>query len=221
MKKILTLLIALIFCVSIISATLAETAQSIQNKITSLEKEIVKLEAKLSKTKNRVQRTRLQKTIAGHRKVIEEMKADLPEEPTPAAVAPTPVKAPAAAKLPAILAVKGGLAGGAGLAAVEYLLPVGPVYLGGEAGYALGNNFGVIDLAGRCLYNIGSNFVGVEIGYAGYSKDVTNVPGLSGTIKAGIGVGVIGGTNIGPVQLGLGYNTALGLRADAGYRMYL
>ena len=221
MKKIIALIIVLAFSVSIISATLAETTQSIQNQITSLEKEITKLEAKLTTTKNKVQRSRLERTIAGHHKVIEEMKADLPQEKTPVVAAPAPVATPAGTALPRILAIKGGLAGGAGLAAVEYLLPVGPVYLGGEAGYAIGNNFGVIDAAGRCLYNLGNNFVGLEIGYAGYSKDVTNVPGLSGTIKAGIGVGIIGGMTIGPVQLGLGYNTALGLRADAGYRMYL
>jgi hypothetical protein len=221
MKKIITLLVVLIFSISIISAALAETAQSVQNQITSLEKEITKLEAKLATTKNKVQRTRLERTIAGHRKVIEEMQADLPQEKAPVVAVPAPVVAPAGSALPRMLAVKGGLAGGAGLAAVEYLLPVGPVYLGGEAGYAIGNNFGVIDVAGRCIYNVGNNYIGLEIGYAGYSKDVTNVPGLSGTIKAGIGVGVIGEITMGPVQLGLGYNTALGLRADAGYRMYL
>lgn len=77
----------------------------------------------------------------------------------------------------------------------------------------------MIDAAAKVIYSMGGPFAGLEVGYAGYSKDVTNVPGLSGTIKAGVGVGLIGGYATGPLQFGVGYNTALGARADAGYRL--
>jgi len=136
----------------------------------------------------------------------------------PVVAAPAPV-VPLAPKVNPVFLVKGGLAGGAGLAAVEYWAPMGPVFLAGEAGYAMGNNFGLIDAAAKVIYSLGAPFVGLEVGYAGYSKDVTGVMGLSGTIKAGVGVGLIGGFATGPIQLGVGYNTALGVRADAGYRL--
>ena len=66
---------------------------------------------------------------------------------------------------------------------------------------------------------MGANYIGLELSYAGYSNDVVNVPGLSGTTTSGIGLGIIAGTNVGPVRLGVGYNTILGLRADVGYRL--
>jgi len=146
------------------------------------------------------------------------VKKVVPVAPAAPVVAAAPV-APPAPKVNPVFLVKGGLAGGAGLAAVEYWAPMGPVFLAGEAGYAMGNNFGLIDAAAKVIYSMGAPFVGLEVGYAGYSKDVTNVMGLSGTIKAGVGVGLIGGFATGPIQLGVGYNTALGVRADAGYRL--
>lgn len=149
------------------------------------------------------------------------VKKATPATPAPQA-APQALAAPSRAEAPKVnpvFLVKGGLAGGAGLVAAEYWMPMGPVFLAGEAGYAMGNNFGLIDAAAKVIYSMGAPFVGLEVGYAGYSKDVTNVPGLSGTIKAGVGVGLIGGTTMGPIQLGVGYNTALGARADAGYRL--
>lgn len=133
------------------------------------------------------------------------------------AVAPRPAPAPVASRA---LVLKGGLAGGAGLIAAEYLMPMGPVMLGGEAGYAIGNNFGIIDAGVKVVYSMGSPFVGLEVAYAGYSKNVKEVPGLSGTVKSGAGVGLVAGLAMNPMQIQVGYNTALGLRADAGYRIY-
>jgi hypothetical protein len=134
------------------------------------------------------------------------------------AVAPSPAPAAVASRA---LVLKGGLAGGAGLIAAEYLMPMGPVMLGGEAGYAIGNSFGIIDAGVKVVYSMGSPFVGLEVAYAGYSKNVKEVPGLSGTVKSGAGVGLVAGLVMNPMQIQVGYNTALGLRADAGYRIYL
>jgi len=210
------------FIASVCVPSFAASAADNKAKISKLEKEISSLRTKLTATKSKVQRTRIENMIAGYKKTI----AQLQQESVVARAAEKPVKVEAiraevVQEQARILGVKGGLAGGAGLIAADFMMPVGPIYLGAEVGYAIGNNFGIIDAGVKGIYSLGNPFIGLEISYAGYSKDVTNVPGLSGTIKSGVGVGIIGGTTMGPIQLGVGYNTALGARADAGYRLYL
>lgn len=217
MKKLLAVLVLASFFLTFAAASFAEDAAAIQNKITKLEREINNLEAKLATTKNKTQRGRIQKTMEGHRKVIADYNRQLLGMRRPVKVEVLKVRV--VEQPQKILAVKGGLAGGAALIAADFMMPVGPMYLGGEAGYAIGNNFGIIDAGVKGIYSFGGPFAGLEISYAGYSKDVTQVPGLSGTIKAGVGVGLLGGMVFGPVQACVGYNTALGLRADAGYRL--
>ncbi|MFA4906145.1 MAG: hypothetical protein WC645_06545 [Candidatus Margulisiibacteriota bacterium] len=212
MKKFVGLLIVSCFIASLAVTSFAQS----QERISKLEREISKLESTLAKTKNRTQRLRLQKTINNYKKEVAELKKEI----SPAA-APSVAAAPSGPAAPKTLLVKGGLAGGAGLIAAEYLMPMGPVTVGGELGYGIGSNFGIIDAGAKATYSLGMPFVGLEISYAGYSKDVTNVPGLSGTVKSGIGVGLVGGTSMGPWVAQLGYNTILGLRADAGYRINL
>lgn len=212
MKRFTGLMILSCFIVSLAVASYAQS----QERIGKLEREISKLEVTLAKTKNRTQRLRLQKTINDYKKEV----ADLKKEVSPAVV-PVKAAAPSGPSAPKTLIVKGGLAGGAGLIAGEYLMPVGPMNVGGELGYAIGSNFGIIDVGVKGVYSLGMPFVGLEVTYAGYSKDVKEVPGLSGTIKSGIGVGLIGGTSFGPWVGQVGYNTILGLRADAGYRINL
>lgn len=218
MKKIISALVLIAFVFFVSSASFAQDEAA---KIVKLEKEISTLNVKLVKIKNKTQRARLQKTIAGHKKVIAELKKELAAKQAAKPVKVEILKVRVVEQPQKILAVKGGLAGGAGLLAVDFLMPVGPAYLGGEAGYAIGTNFGIVDAAVKVVYSFGAPFVGLEVGYAGYSKDVKEVPGLSGTVKAGVGVGLIAGTAFGPIQVGVGYNTALGARADAGYRFYL
>lgn len=213
MRKFVGFLVLSCFVASLVSVSFAMTMDD--NRAVKLEREINRLESTLTKTKNKTQRARLQKTINDYKKEV----ADLKKETSPAA-APSKA-APAGPSAPKTLMVKGGLAGGAGLIAGEYMMPVGPMIVGGELGYAIGNNFGVIDAGIKGIYSLGMPFVGLEISYAGYSKDVTNVPGLSGTIKSGVGVGLVGGMPVGPVLAQIGYNTIFGLRADAGYRIKL
>ncbi|MBI5699926.1 hypothetical protein HZC35_06485 [Candidatus Saganbacteria bacterium] len=210
MKKFVGLMILSCFVVSLAVASFAQS----QERISKLEREISKLESTLAKTKNRTQRLRLQKTINDYKKEVAELKKEM----SPAA-ASSMAAGPSGPAAPKTLMVKGGLAGGAGLIAGEFFMPMGPMNVGGELGYAIGSNFGIIDAGVKATYSLGMPFVGLEISYAGYSKDVTNVPGLSGTIKSGIGLGLVGGTNIGPVLAQVGYNTIFGLRADAGYRI--
>ncbi|MBI4680618.1 MAG: hypothetical protein HY753_05280 [Nitrospirae bacterium] len=160
----------------------------------------------------------MNKTIKGHQAKIEELKKELPAD---SQLKLEITKVQIVEKSARSLTLKGGLAGGAALFAADYLMPMGPVFLGGEIGYAIGSGFGIIDAGAKVLYPVGNFNVGLELAYAGYSKDVTNVPGLSGVIKSWIGFGIVGCTKMGPVQVGLGYNTGLGLRVDAGYRYYL
>ena len=210
MKKIVGLVILSCFLFSLAAASFAQ-----DDRAGKLEREVSKLESTLAKTKNRTQRLRLQKTINDYKKEI----ADLKKEVSPAAAAKA--KAPSGPAAPKTLIVKGGLAGGAGLIAGELLMPVGPMNVGGELGYAIGTNFSIIDAGVKGVYSLGAQFIGLEVNYAGYSKDVKEVPGLSGTIKSGVGVGLVGGVVMAPWQAQVGYNTIAGLRADAGYRIQL
>lgn len=212
-KKILLVLVMVLFVFS--AAVKAEDIATINNNISRLEKEIQSLEAQKAKVKSNAQKARISKIIAGHKKVISEYNAELKAQ----GVTPQQAKAMSQKKIASknVAIVKGGLAGGAALIAAEMVMPMGQYNVGCEVGYGLGNNFGIIDLGVKATYPMGKNFVGAEISYAGYSKDVTNVPGLSGTIKSGIGFGVIGGMNIDKYQVEIGYNTILGIRADVGY----
>jgi hypothetical protein len=211
MKKIVGLVILSCFLISLAAASFAQ-----DNRASKLEREVSKLETTLAKTKNRTQRLRLQKLINDYKKEIVQLK----KEYSPAA-APAKAAAPSGPAAPKTLIVKGGLAGGAGLIAGELLMPVGPMSVGGELGYAIGNNFSIIDAGVKGVYSLGAQFIGLEVNYAGYSKDVKDVPLLSGTIKSGVGVGLVGGMIMAPWQAQVGYNTIAGLRADAGYRIQL
>ncbi|HTY12993.1 MAG TPA: hypothetical protein VMD02_02265 [Candidatus Omnitrophota bacterium] len=226
MRKILSLLLLTAFVFSLAAPSLA--APDNRAQIAKLQNEISRLEATLAKTKSNVQKARIQSTIVGHKKVIAELEKQVVvektvtttrviEKPAPAQMAPVA----SAPSLPKMFAFKGGLAGGAGLIAADYMMPIGPIYLGGEAGYAIGNNFGIVDAGIKGVMDFGGPFVGLEVSYGGYSKKVQDVPGLSGVIDSGVGVGLLAGTALGPLAVSVGYDTKLGARADAGYRILL
>ncbi len=227
MRKTFVLLLLSAFLFSLIAPSLAANPADNKAQIAKLQSEVSKLEATLATTKSKVQKARLQSTIAGHKKVIAELQRAAARQSStqtmtvqrPAPVQAAPVEA--APAQPKIFALKGGLAGGAGLIAADFMMPVGPMYLGGEAGYAVGNNFGIIDAGIKGVFDFGGPFVGLEVSYGGYSKKVQDVPGLSGIIDSGVGVGLLAGTAMGPLAVTVGYDTKLGARADAGYRILL
>lgn len=119
--------------------------------------------------------------------------------------------------------VKGGLAGGAILIGTSIAKPVKSFYLGGEAGYCIGNQFGVLNIGIFGLYPFSMDtYSGIELNYANYSTLVQSVPLLSGNISGGnIGIGIFIGKTFGDIQAQFGYNTVLGLRGDLGYKRYL
>lgn len=214
MKKISGIFVLLVFLLAIVLPVFAAT---INQQVQRLENEVSFLQGKLAKTKSPAQIARLKKTIKGDQAKIEELKKDPSYGSVKLEI--TKVQIVEQSQKTKIFTVKGGLAGGAGLVAMEYLMPMGPRVIGGEAGYAMGSGFGAIEAAIKVLHPLGNHFVGLELSYAGYSKDVTSVPGLSGVIKSGVGIGIIGGTSFGPIRVSTGYNTILGLKADAGYRI--
>jgi len=218
MKKVFMLLLLAVFLLSVCAPSFAATNAE---KIAKLQSEIKTLEVQLAKTKSKVQKARIQNTIAGHKKVIAQLKAQAPAPVVEKPMRVEIIKAEIVKAQPNILFLKGGLAGGAGLIAADYIMPVGPMYLGGEAGYSIGNNFGVIIAGVKGIFDFGGPYVGLEVSYGGYSKKVQDVPGLSGVIDAGVGVGLIGGMAMGPFAVDAGYDTKLGARANAGYRLYL
>ena len=118
--------------------------------------------------------------------------------------------------------LKGGYAAGGALLAGSISAPFKGVFVGGEAGYVVGNSFGVIDLGINCIYPMGDRYIGIEATYANYSKTVGNIPGISGSKNgAQTGIGIIAGMPFRDFVVGAGYNTALGIRFDIGKKYYL
>lgn len=145
--------------------------------------------------------------------------------PKPIVVAPKPTHAvkPAAAPSPIGdrgFAAKGGLMGGAGAAAIGYVLPVGPLSGGFYAGYGIGNKYNAMVAQLEGIYKLSAVNIGLSIDYANYSSAVRNIPGLSGDTTKGAhtGIGLTLSKDFGKMNAGVGYSTALGLIAAAGYK---
>jgi hypothetical protein len=118
-------------------------------------------------------------------------------------------------------AAEGGLGGGSFVIEFAYQrkLTDNLNYSAG-VGYGIGNNYGVVVLdVARVSYDMKNFFVGGGLGYNMYSKFVTDIPGMSGKIsdKNLVGIELMAGKNFGNIVGKLAYNTALGLRASAGY----
>jgi hypothetical protein len=117
--------------------------------------------------------------------------------------------------------VFGGYGGGAGLVKAGYLFPINPGFtLVADAGFGLGNNFSIMPVDVQGVFPLGSNRLGVEITAANYSKAITNVPGVSGTISQGthMGAGIFFGMPFRNFNVQVGYNTALGVNVGAVYK---
>lgn len=115
-----------------------------------------------------------------------------------------------------------GYGGGSGVVKLGYVLPfVRQSEVIVDLGYGIGNSFNItlIEVSGRMPLGR-DNFAGLELSSANYSKSVTDVPGLSGTIGAGSrsGFGVFAGRWLGKTQVQVGYNSALGLTVGAIYK---
>lgn len=150
-------------------------------------------------------------------------KGKAPPKPIVAAPKPTPAVKPAAAPSPIGnrgFAAKGGLMGGAGAAEIGYYLPTGPFSTGIYLGYGVGNKFNLMVAQLEGTLKLAAVNLGLSIDYANYSSAVRNIPGLSGDTAKGAhtGVGLSVGKEFGKIEAKLGYSTALGLIAAAGYK---
>jgi len=116
-----------------------------------------------------------------------------------------------------------GFGGGALILGADYR--VAPMWDGIDllagAGYGIGNGYSVLAVNLGGAFKVKENiYVGASLDLANYSKSITNIAGISGTIDAGtkLGIGVFGGTVLNDKwQLQVGYSSALGLTARAGY----
>ena len=150
-------------------------------------------------------------------------KGEKPQKPIVVAPKPTHAVKPAAAPSPIGdrgFAAKGGLMGGAGAAAIGYIMPVGPLSGGLYVGYGLGNKFNEMVAQLEGIYKLSAVNIGLSIDYINYSEKVRNIPGLSGDTAKGAhtGIGLSLGKDFGKFDAKLGYSTALGLTATAGYK---
>jgi hypothetical protein len=146
-----------------------------------------------------------------------------PKKPIVVAPKPTPAVKPAAAPSPIGdrgFAAKGGLMGGAGAVELGYYLPVGPLSCGIYAGYGVGNKYNEMVAQLEGIYKLSAVNIGLSIDYANYSEKVRNIPGLSGDTAKGAhtGIGLSLGKDFGKFDAKLGYSTAFGLIAAAGYK---
>jgi len=119
------------------------------------------------------------------------------------------------------LAVKGGLAGGAGR--VSGVLDIRQINnklgLAGEAGYAIGNNYSILTAGLTGIYALRDNLSAlIMLSYSAYS-DYVNLPLVGDlTQKTGVGAGIgLRMTLRENLYAQAGYDTRLGALAEAGY----
>ena len=212
MKKIASTIIFVLFLFIIISPVFAITAKQ---EIERLQNENAILQSKLKTTKDKTQIKRINSSINKNQVKISQLQKTLVEESkTASSIKPKKVEGKN------IAIAKIGLGGGSVLISGSYLVPSGSFYLGGEAGYGIGNQFGVLEFGVVALYPMEKNFVGINLVSANYSQTVQGVPGVSGNISGGnFGIGAFYGMTFSKnIQAEVGYNTALGLTLNAGYR---
>jgi len=116
--------------------------------------------------------------------------------------------------------VEGGYGGGAFLMNTGYQREiVDDIKWFSGIGYGIGNQYGVgvVDL--RVTVPREGIFGGIGVCYALYSERVADIPGISGTLpsKNLVGAELLAGARMENRTYQIGYNTALGIRASAGY----
>lgn len=235
------LIILFVLCLSVIS--FAQDRATIEKNIKKLEKEIVSLERKLEATSSSIRRKRLQRTIDGHKKVIaeyeEEMailypKDEASKEAAAQRVSPEVAAETAEVRMEALsmkviekvlhnyVDLKAGFSSGALDLGVTYLTHYMGLRPGIGAGYSIGSNYSVLRTDLILMKEMGPRYFYGELTYAGYSDNVTNILG-AGDVKKGtqVGIGLTAGMELGNILAEVGYNTALGLKAHAVYRILL
>lgn len=113
-----------------------------------------------------------------------------------------------------------GFGGGAGIVKIGYLLPLMEgLDVAFGVGYGMGNGYSVPVGDAAAIIPFRNYFAGLSLGAASYSQKVENIAGL-GVVDKGtkFGIGVFGGTMLGPTRVQLGYDSALGLTAGAIYK---
>ena len=137
-----------------------------------------------------------------------------------AAAAPMVVIPGAGQKFNRVIMPSLGFGGGAAVLGIDYLQPMNSAMtVGGGLMLGIGNQYTVIGAQAMAAWKIGMPMVGIEAGYYSYSDTVSGITGISGNVEKGgkFGIGVTAGTMFGKILAQIGFNTALGLTAKAGY----
>lgn len=223
MKKIVILLFLFVFVFQLSAFSQDMTKEEIEAKIKKIESEIARLNKKLEATQSETRKERLKALIAGHKANMNKLKGYLVEGKEKYKTEVVAIEIMKVPPKPYFL-ISAGLGGGALMIQGSYNHPLTQnFFLGGGAGYAMGkdNSYNVVKAGLQGLYNFEPIFLGAEASYVKYSDNVTEVPGLSGTITSEdkFGFGIIVGTEFKPITIQAGYNTALGITADVGYKI--
>jgi len=115
-----------------------------------------------------------------------------------------------------------GLGGGGLILDFGYSIPMANFDLLLDVGYGMGNSYSIMKAGAAAVFDRAPMFYGLEVGAANYSKAVSGVSGISGTIDQGtkVGLGVfVGKAMTDKIALQVGYNSALGATAFVNYKL--
>ena len=216
MKRAIGILVVFFFLVSVCGMSYAEQdkKQALKAEVEKVETEINRLyQIMLNNKAHKVRHEEIRQIILGHRRRVETLEEQF------AALGVEKQKEIITAKNEFVL--RGGLGGGAFMLGINYLYHIkGNFSLSPGIGYGMGNQLGIIKGELEGIFKYGQGFAGIDLTYANYSENVTDVPGLSGaTLSKGArtGIGIVAGVPIGIFQARAGLNTALGLILDANF----
>jgi len=112
--------------------------------------------------------------------------------------------------------------GGAGGVGFDFIRPINQdnnFRLG--IGYLQGNQYNVLCAGLAGIRAFGNRYAGLGVTYAGYSENVADIPGLSGTVTQGghVGLDLFTGVNLTDDKaLEVGYSSALGFTGRAVFK---
>ena len=227
MKKLLVLLLAVVFCLASVSfAGLVEK----KNELKRVRQYIILLDKKIKKARVLKNRTRVivlqkdkksqllrAKRIKQQIAQLEKIKAKVK---TKAGIKPV---GQACQKESRGWQLGLGYGGGAIGLDLGYYIP-GPGFdFLLDLGYGTGgvnDKYYVGSLNLAAILPLGGRYLGLELGLANFSERVADIPGVSGQIAKGskFGAGIFAGAKVGVWKVQVGYHSAMGATAKAVYK---
>jgi len=232
-------ILVFVFIVSMAVTCFAGELEDKQAELQRVKKYITTLDAKIIEARDAKQINRIAQLKELKRRQLdraENLKAEIEKLERGETVAPMPEPKPMPEPEPVVAAkpemkaergwrVDAGYGGGSFMLGGGYRFPFRNLNLVAGIDYGISNGYSIINARIGSVFPMGSNIVEVNLGLTDYSATVTDILGVSGNIEKGgrLGFGVSVGRPVnlpwaGKVNLGVGYNTALGLTAGATYQ---